>query len=79
MKTLHAHAFATTFAALASAPGCADPDASASGDEATDEVTDESNITKRTGSRRPDGTYRITSTANGVNGPVTSTEEVSFP
>lgn len=33
----------------------------------------------RTGVDLPDGTYRVTSTAMGANGPVTSTEEVSFP
>lgn len=36
-------------------------------------------ITTGTGIDLPDGTYRITSTANGANGPVSNTEEISFP
>ena len=38
-----------------------------------------SSLSTGTGIDLPDGTYRITSTATGANGPVTSTEEVSFP
>jgi hypothetical protein len=38
-----------------------------------------STVSTSTGIDLPDGTYRITSTATGANGPVTSTEEVSFP
>lgn len=36
-------------------------------------------ISTGTGIDLPDGTYRITSTATGPNGLVTSTEEISFP